>query len=134
MQLIKLIKTVFMFVLVEPFKEADLIDRPDLGCAMLIASCISSGHETFLIETQVNYLKSIYVDEIDQTINIIKMASKDTLYELGLNNLNKYKESSCHDLRHKLRELYEFVMEKKGHTRYVHSSLLNEFILFFNGK
>ena len=42
----------------------ELFDRPNLGCAMLIASCQKRGIRTTLIKGQTYYLKNMFMEKI----------------------------------------------------------------------
>ena len=83
-----------MFALIEPPIMEEVLDRPDLGCAMLIASCQEKGVKTALIRGQTRYLKNIFVDDSEEIWNLIFDLKEDVVKKLGISDFkNLFKKS-----------------------------------------
>lgn len=121
-----------MFVLVEPFKHIDLIDRPDLGCAMLISACKKSGIKIELLETQIRYLQYIFLDDVNQTVELIYKVCDNkediiniTFYERLANNFSK------EELTKYFRDKYNAMIINKSYQTYMNTKIVNEFAELF---
>lgn len=60
-----------MFSLVEPIHSRNIDDLPNLGCAMLIASCQERGIKTNLVKGQTRYLRDMFINDSGELWNLI---------------------------------------------------------------
>ena len=76
-----------MLALLEPCIMKDILDRPHLGCAMLIAACLEKGIKTTLIKGQTRYLKDMFVNDSEELWRLIqdllKLATATTILMVG---------------------------------------------------
>jgi len=68
---------VTMFTLVEPFMFPYLLDRPNLGCAMLVAACRAKGINTTLINGQTRWLKEMFLLDGEELWNLARDINVD---------------------------------------------------------
>lgn len=121
-----------MFVLVEPFKNIDLIDTPDLGCAMLIAACKEKGIDIHLYETQPTYLEYIFDDYINQTSYLIYKFCLENEREDSFKYLRGLvKELNIEELEDYLYNLYIKIIKNKSYSVYFNNEIVNEFSAIF---
>ena len=73
-----------MLALVEPFFLKGLADRPDLGCAMLIAACREHRIETTLIKGQTRWLKDLFLQDSGEIFDLILNLNDSALTQLRL--------------------------------------------------
>jgi len=128
-----------MFALFEPLNLKGLVDRPDLGCAMLIAACHEKGIDTTLIKGQTYWLENMFNTDSEELWNLIR-----DLKECDLENpkINEYKQDmeqkGLGEFQSELKELYEEVIINKnpriyldGHKIYKINKLTNIFLLVY---
>jgi len=73
-----------MFTLIEPLSIDMILDRPDLGCAMITASCEEKGIKTILVKGQTRYLRDMFVNDTDEMWHLINDLKEDSLKEIGI--------------------------------------------------
>ena len=78
-----------MLTLVEPCIWQYLLDRPDLGCAMLIAACQEKGIKTTLIKGQTRYLKDMFVNDSEELWGLIQDLNDNDFKKMGINKNKK---------------------------------------------
>ncbi|MCP3941030.1 MAG: B12-binding domain-containing radical SAM protein [Desulfobacteraceae bacterium] len=123
-----------MFLLIEPFKNKDLLDRPDLGCAMLISACKAKAIDIRLIETQVKYLKDILSWDVKESAKLLAEAINTVTLvkelEIGYSK-KKFHDSNVKKIQEELKRLYNLMIGNKSYQNYLNSILINEFLQIF---
>ncbi len=125
-----------MFALFEHLNLNGLADRPDLGCAMLIAACNEKGIDTTFINGQTYWLNNMFNTDSEELWNLIRDLKES---DLGKLNINEYKQDMEQNglsvFQSELKELYEEVIINKnprfylnGHKIYNINKLTNIFL------
>lgn len=78
-----------MFTLVESLGFAGLNDTPDLGCAMLLASCKARGIKATFVKGQTFWLKNAFMEDADELWDLLHNLDAQALAELGLPEFTK---------------------------------------------
>ena len=113
--------------LLEPCLMNQLLDRPHLGCAMLIASCRERGIEATLIRAQTRYLRNMFVDDSDELWELIAALDEPEAQALGIAPYRKSMLRMGRDqLRSELAELYEYVYEERSPRHLLHGPRLEQ--------
>ena len=122
-----------MFTLVESLYSNEILDRPDLGCAMLIAACQARGIKTTLIKGQTTYLKDIFIDESEELWDILRELKDADLRKIGI---LEYKESFAgKDMKQfcvELKGLYGCSIADKNPRRYFNGLEMKRFHILYN--
>ncbi len=111
-----------MFTLVESIKVKGILDRPDLGCAMLIAACKKEGYDTKLINGQTNWLKQMFVHGADELWYLIHHLKVDDLSKLKLQNYKQHIDKIGFDeFKRQLRNIYQKVIVENDPRVFLHA-------------
>src|SRR3989338_1233002 len=117
-----------MLALVELCKTNYILDRPDLGCSMLIAACQEQGIKTTLIKSQTRYLKDIFVNDNRDLWDLIEGLNSQDLKNLKIENYKKYiQEKGLEEFQNELRGLYEYVIADKSVRHYLDAETIERF-------
>lgn len=117
-----------MFVLAEPCITDSFLNRPHLGCAMLISACREQGIAVKLITGQTRYLKDMFADESAELFELIKDLDKDSLQIPGMRDYRKRViDKGCGHFRAELKCLYEQLFIKRTARGYFDAMAINEF-------
>jgi len=96
-----------------------LFDRPDLGCAMLIAACQERGIKTHLIKGQTRYLKDMFVNDSEELWHLIQDLKRDDLKKLRLLGYKKdIQKKGIKQFQDELKDLYQYVIVDKTPRHY----------------
>jgi radical SAM superfamily enzyme YgiQ (UPF0313 family) len=103
-----------MLTLVEPFMTSSVLDRPHLGCAMLISACQEKGIKTNLVKGQTRYLRNLFVNHSEEIWNLLRTLSEDGFRKIGAID---YKEAirgtGVKEFQADLKSLYQYVIIDK---------------------
>jgi len=117
-----------MLTLLEPCVTKHLLDRPDLGCAMLISVCQQEGIKTTLIKGQTRYIKDMFLNDSEEIWSLIQNLKENSLKEIGI---SKYRKSiqgkSIKQFQGELRTLYEYVIIDKNQRHYLNGIMIEKF-------
>lgn len=121
-----------MLTLVEPLYSGEVSDRPDLGCAMLIAACQARGIKTTLIKGQTAYLKDIFIDEAEELWGMLRELTDADLRKIGILEykelfLDKDKRQFCAESK----GLYEHIITDKDPRRYFNGQEMKRFHVLY---
>jgi len=105
-------------VLIEAFKEAGLVERPDLGCAMLMGALRNEGIRVTKIGGQENYLPEILLHDSREIYSLVNKFSglkfQKTCSELDLTDFFKFViDLSNKGFRRYILSLYQSVEDQK---------------------
>lgn len=119
-----------MFKLVEPFIfEDDILNRPLLGPAMLIAACQEKGIKTTLIQGKTRYIRNMFIDYSEELWNLIQDLKEDALGAINTPALIKrYKQSGLKQFQDELKFLYQYLIIDKDPRHYFDASKVMQFI------
>jgi radical SAM superfamily enzyme YgiQ (UPF0313 family) len=116
-----------MLTLVESNYMNGISDRPNLGCAMLIAACQEKGIKTTLVNGQTRYLRDIFVNDSNELWGLIQDLKKDDLIKLGVVEFKRsVQEKGEKYFRAKLNNLYQDVIVDKNPRQYFNAALVKE--------
>jgi len=114
-----------MLTLVEPCIMNDILDRPHLGCAMLIAACLEKGIKTTLIKGQTRYLKDMFVTDSEELWRLIQDLKEENL---GIGEYKKsIQEKGLRQFQDELKNLYQYVIVDKNPRHYFNAILIEKF-------
>ncbi len=117
-----------MFTLVEPCIIDSLVDRPHLGCAMLIAACQREKIKTCLIKGQTRYLKDMFVSDNQEIWNLLEDLKTRDLKKLGIVEYRKFiREKGIKKFQTELRNLYKDIIVEKKNRDYFNGLKNEEF-------
>ncbi len=122
-----------MLTLVEPCIMGGFLDRPHLGCAMLIAACQEKGIKTTLIKGQTRYLKDMFVNDSEELWSLIRNLKKADLKKIRIAEYKKsIQEKGIKHFRDELKNLYQYVVIDKNPRHYFNGQILGKFGSFHN--
>lgn len=109
-------------------------DRPDLGCAMLIASCQERNIKLNLIKGQTRYIRDMFLHDSDEICQLA-LGIKDSVIENNeLVELKKnIREKGKVHFRDELKDIYNRVFIKKQPRNFFNIELLNRFKVSYYG-
>ena len=118
-----------MLALLEPCITHNLLDRPHLGCAMLIAACLEKGIKTTLIKGQTRYLKDMFVNDSEELWRLIQDLKEDDLKKMvGIGEYKKsIQEKGLRQFQDELKSLYQYVIIDKNPRHYFNAILIEKF-------
>ena len=121
-----------MFSIVEPINLSDMCDRPNLGCAMLIAACQEKGFGTTLIQAQTRYIHDMFVEDSEEIWNLYRdLEENETSREL-----TRYKElfknKPLGRFQEELKALYADVITHKTIRSSFNAPLVRRFLTLYN--
>jgi len=117
-----------MLALVEPCIMDSFLDRPHLGCAMLIAACQEKGIKTTLIKGQTRYLKDMFVNDSEELWGLIQDLKEDDLKKTGIAEYKKsIQEKGIRQFQDELRSLYQYVIIDKNPRHYFNGQMVEKF-------
>ena len=118
-----------MLALLEPCIMKDILDRPHLGCAMLIAACLEKGIKTTLIKGQTRYLKDMFVNDSEELWRLIQDLKEDDLKKMvGIGEYKKsIQEKGLRQFQDELKSLYQYVIIDKNPRHYFNAILIEKF-------
>lgn len=102
-----------MFALVESIMPRMVVDRPDLGCAMIIAACKENGIKPILIKGQTRYLKHLFIDDAAEMWHLIKELKHYRSERFRLYPRDAHKRG-IRDFQEELKTLYQNVIVDKN--------------------
>ncbi len=103
-------------------------DRPDLGCAMLIAACQNKNIKVKLIKGQTRHIKDMFLNDGDEFWELINDLKEPALRELGLRDYKIYihKKGKAH-FKQELEDIYKKIFTNKEPRNFLNAGLLNKF-------
>lgn len=108
-----------MFTLVESCLKYNILDRPNLGCAMIIAACQEKGIKTTLIKGQTRYLKDMFISDSQELWSLIRDLKDDDLNKIGMPRYkNSTHEYGLKQFQDELKSLYQEVIVNKNPQHY----------------
>lgn len=117
-----------MLALVEPCITDDLLDRPHLGCAMLIAACQEKSIKTTLIKGQTCYLRDMFINDSEELWGLIEDLKEDALKKIGITEFKRFfQERGIKGFRDELKGLYQYVIIDKDPRHYLNAQMLEKF-------
>lgn len=117
-----------MLTLVEPGIMDGLLDRPHLGCAMLIAVCQKRGIKTTLVKGQTRYLKDMFVNDSEELWGLIQDLKKNDLKKIGIAEYKKsIQEKGIRQFQDELKSLYQYVIIDKNPRHYFNAQMVEKF-------
>ncbi len=117
-----------MLTLVEPFIKDNLLDRPRLGCAMLISACQEKGIKTNLVKGQTRYLKDIFINDSEELWGLIQDLKEDDLKKIGIAEYKKsIQEKGIRQFQDELKSLYQYVIVDKNPRHYFNAQMVEKF-------
>ncbi len=118
-----------MIALVEPCIMDCILDRPHLGCAMLIAACQEKGIKTTLIKGQTRYLRDMFVNDSEELWGLIQDLKEDDLEKIGIDKYKKsIQEKGLRQFQDELKSLYQYVIIDKNPRHYFNGILIEKFV------
>jgi radical SAM superfamily enzyme YgiQ (UPF0313 family) len=122
-----------MLTLVEPCAMTHFLDRPDLGCSMLIAACQERGIKTTLIKGQTRYLKDMFVNDSQELWDLMRDLDRQNAKKLGIDKYRKnIQQNGFKKFQIELRKLYEYFIIDKSPRHYLDAQTLEIFIEHFH--
>lgn len=122
-----------MLALVEPCIWKYLLDRPDLGCAMLVAACQEKGIKTALIKGQTRYLKDMFVNDSEELWALIQDLKENDFKQIGLDkDKTNILEQGLKPFQNELKSLYQYVVVDKSPRHYFNAQIFEKFNNFYN--
>jgi radical SAM superfamily enzyme YgiQ (UPF0313 family) len=118
-----------MLALVEPTIFSEVVDRPHLGCAMLIASCQEKGIKTALIKGQTRFLKDMFINDNEEIWNLIQDLKEKDLKKLKLKK--SIQEIELKQFKDELTKAYYDIIVEKNLRNYFNSKKLENFVNSF---
>ncbi len=118
--------------------EAQFLDfpanRPDLGCAMLIASCRRAGTDTTLVKGQTRIFRDVFVDNSEELWHLAtELTPSDVLTPQLTEFCNKVGKKESAEFCRDLRRLYNTVCLEKAPRTFLNARKLHEFWTVFKG-
>ena len=91
-----------------------LADRPDLGCAMLIAACKNKNIKIKLIKGQTRYIKDMFLNDSDEIWELIYDFKGETLEKSRWRDYKIYiKKKGKFWFEQELKDIYEKIFINK---------------------
>jgi radical SAM superfamily enzyme YgiQ (UPF0313 family) len=117
-----------MLALVEPCMAEGLLDRPSLGCAMVMAACRKAGIKTTLIKGQTRTLRDMFVRDSEELWDLIRDLPPGELKRLGMGTYREaMEEKGLPRFRNELAGLYRYFMTDKSLLHFMNAPKLHEF-------
>jgi radical SAM superfamily enzyme YgiQ (UPF0313 family) len=121
-----------MLTLVEPIMLHGFEDRPNLGCAMLIAACEEQGINTTLIKGQTRFLGDIFKRDRDELWGLIQDLTAEDLAQVGIpRQIKAVQEMGLAEFTTRFDDLYDRLVVNKNPRHYLNGKLVEEFTKFF---
>jgi len=103
------------------------LDRPDLGCAMLIAACQEKGIKTTLIKGQTRYLKDMFVTDSEELWSLIQGLKENDLKKIGIVEYKKsIQEKGVKQFQDELKSLYHYLIIDKNPRVYFNAQIVEK--------
>lgn len=117
-----------MLALVESCFMGNLLDRPDLGCSMLISACQERGIKTTLIKGQTRYLKDMFLNDSEELWDLIQDLRESDLKKIGIGKYKKaIQRKGPKQFQVELESLYRCVIIDKNPRNYFNGQMAEEF-------
>ncbi len=117
-----------MLTLVEPCIVDYILDRPHLGCAMLIAACLGKGIKTTLIKGQTRYLRDVFVNDSEELWSLIQNLKENDLKKIGIGKYKKsIQEKGLRRFQDELKSLYQYIIIDKNPRHYFNALKVEKF-------
>jgi len=117
-----------MLTLVESINILGVSDRPDLGCAMLIAACQEKGIKTNLVKGQTYYLKNMFIRDTEELWDLINNIKEEGPRKREFKK--SIQKKGIIQFQNELRHLYQYVIVDKDPRHYFDSLKLLQFSNF----
>ena len=117
------------FSLVEPLFSETLEDRPNLGCAMLLAVCAEENISARLVHGQTYFLKQMMVSNINETWELFHSLTSKDIKDLAKHEkiLDRLISLDKNAMKLKLADLYQKLFVSKNPQYYLGQNLVFEF-------
>jgi radical SAM superfamily enzyme YgiQ (UPF0313 family) len=115
--------------LIENILIADVQDRPDLGCAMLMGACAKHGVDVKLIQGQTRFMRDIFLEDADELWELIhnsEYMDKVVLYDQSIGDLSVKK------LAEYLKNKYDNMIASKDPRVYLNAEMVSEFVHLYS--
>jgi len=118
-----------MLTLVEPSIMGYILDRPHLGCAMLISACLKKGIKTTLIKGQTRYLKDMFVNDSEELWGLIQDLKDSDLKKINIAEYRKsIQEKGIKQFQYELNNIYQDAIIDKNPRNYFNVRIIEKFI------
>ncbi len=122
-----------VLALVEPVILDQLVDRPHLGCAMLVAACAAAGIDVRLVEGQVRILDDLCRRDMRETL-ALQLAFPDDGRRPGQRSLGRADdEENVARVRQELERLYASVVVEGGPRSHLNGHLVERLEAMYRG-
>lgn len=121
-----------MFSIVEPINLSDMCDRPNLGCAMLIAACREKGFETTLIQAQTRYIHDMFVRESEEIWNLYRDLEENETSRAWVRYKALFKNKPLGRFQEELKALYDVVITNKTIRSSFNAPMVRRFLTLYN--
>lgn len=121
-----------MFSLVEPINLTDMVDRPHLGCAMLIAACRQKGMETTLIQAQTRYIQDMFVADSEEIWNLYQDLENNETSRTWVRYGELFRNWPLDRFRQEMGALYHEVIARKTIRSCFHAAAVRRFLTLYN--
>jgi radical SAM superfamily enzyme YgiQ (UPF0313 family) len=122
-----------MLTLVEPLVLEGLVDRPNLGCAMLIAACQERGIKTTLVQGQARFLKDMFCNDSDELWHLAASLNEKEARKIRLGSFpEEVRKQGIKAFREELADLYRHVITDKTPRCYFEGSKVEIFRNYYN--
>lgn len=118
--------------LVEPLDNMKCEDRPNLGCAMLVANCENQGLSTRLIHGQTYYIKQMFMENSKESWELLQYSIKKGLFQGDGKDVNQEPHPVFSlpqkEFQRKLFLLYKKNVISKNPRDHLNPELISEFV------
>ena len=121
-----------MLSIVEPINLLDMIDRPNLGCAMLIGACREKGFETTLIQGQTRYTHDMFIREGEEIWNLYQDLEENETSGALVRYKELFKNKPVGLFQDELRRLYDEVITNKTIRSSFNAPMVRRFLTLYN--
>ena len=122
-----------MLALVEPVILDQLVDRPHLGCAMLVAACAAAGIDVRLVEGQVRILDDLCRRDVGETL-ALQLIFPDDGRRPGQRSLGRAgDDEAAARVREELERLYARVVVEGGPRSHLNGHLVERLEAMYRG-
>ncbi len=121
-----------MLSLVEPIDPAGMCDRPNLGCAMLIAACAQKGIDTTLIRAQTRYIRDMFVEDGEEVWNLYRDLGKNATAGVRIRYGELFRDRSLDQFQEELKKLYDQVVAHKTIRSCFNAPVVRRFLALYN--
>ncbi len=111
---------------------------PNLAAASIIGDCRSKGIKTKIVKGQTRYFKDVFINEVEELINLLSNLKKEDwaiIQKLGLNSIqnvyNLFKKEG-EDIKESLKEFYKIAIAKNEED-YLNKQKIIELLKIKNG-